>query len=460
MPRQANGSVVVRETSRGLTFALRFWALGRRQYVTLGTDAEGWTRQRAEEELRLVIAQVRRGVWRPPAPEPMEESADPTFHEFASQWWLQKRLELKEATIPAYENELVGHLLPFFHRHRLSQITVAEVDRYKAHKLAEPRPELREGRLASETINKHLVRLGQILDIAVEREIIGRNPVKVGKRKLRVARGRPVHLDSAEHIAVLMTAADHLELESSGGRKTPGRRALVATLVFAGLRATELCELEWRDIDLAGGRIQVGHAKTAASYREVDILPVLRDELLAWKASASNTKADALVFPTATGKARDKDNVRNRVVKPIADRADLLLTADGAQPLPRGVTPHKLRHTFASLLIALGRDPAYVMGQLGHTDAKFTLRVYTHVMRRNDDERDRLKALVEGRDWALIGTSQTDEAEQEGSNVVRINEKAPTESGLPWDGSDGTRTRDLRRDRTDPRNTPEGGEGR
>jgi len=68
----------------------------------------------------------------------------------------------------------------------------------------------------------------------------------------------------------------------------------------------------------------------------------------------------------------------------------------GEVPLPKGVTPHKLRHTFASTLIACGEDPASVMAQLGHTDPKFTLRVYTHMMRRSPAERARLKALIRG----------------------------------------------------------------
>lgn len=63
-------------------------------------------------------------------------------------------------------------------------------------------------------------------------------------------------------------------------------------------------------------------------------------------------------------------------------------------PLPEGVTPHKLRHTFASILVACGEDPASLMAQLGHTDPKFTLRVYTHLMRRGPVERAQLKALV------------------------------------------------------------------
>jgi hypothetical protein len=88
----------------------------------------------------------------------------------------------------------------------------------------------------------------------------------------------------------------------------------------------------------------------------------------------------------------------------IADRADELLAERDQHPLPRGVTPHKLRHTFASILIALGRDPRYVMEQVGHTDPKFTLRIYAHVMRFSDEERARLKALAEGQVLAGIGS--------------------------------------------------------
>lgn len=48
----------------------------------------------------------------------------------------------------------------------------------------------------------------------------------------------------------------------------------------------------------------------------------------------------------------------------------------------------------------LGRDPAYVMGQLGHTDPAFTLGVYSHAMRRGNGEREALRDLVEGRQLA------------------------------------------------------------
>ena len=104
-----------------------------------------------------------------------------------------------------------------------------------------------------------------------ERDLIARNPVGINtrKRKLKTSRTRPVYLDSAEQIAALLDAAT--ELDATPQARTAGRRALIATLVFAGLRIGEATALRWRDIDLAGGRITVGASKTEAGIREVDI---------------------------------------------------------------------------------------------------------------------------------------------------------------------------------------------
>ena len=92
-----------------------------------------------------------------------------------------------------------------------------------------------------------------------------------------------------------------------------------------------------------------------------------------------------------------------KVINPVVARADELLAERDLPPLPIGVTAHKLRHTFASVLVMIGEDPAYVMSQLGHTDPAFTLRVYAHAMRRDEGAKERLKALVNGADWAGLG---------------------------------------------------------
>jgi hypothetical protein len=50
------------------------------------------------------------------------------------------------------------------------------------------------------------------------------------------------------------------------------------------------------------------------------------------------------------------------------------------------------------------------MDQLGHTDPKFTLRIYAHVMRFSEDERARLKDLAEGQVLAGIGSEAFERA--------------------------------------------------
>ena len=96
---------------------------------------------------------------------------------------------------------------------------------------------------------------------------------------------------------------------------------------------------------------------------------------------------------------------RRRLPDQVVTTSDSFLEEAEQAPLPDGLTPHSLRRTFASLQVAVGEDPRYVMAQLGHTDPAFTLRVYAQAMRRDESDRERLRALVEGADWAPMGTS-------------------------------------------------------
>jgi len=277
---------------------------------------------------------------------------------------------------------------------------VAEVDRYREAKV-------REARLSAGEINKTLIRLGQILDVAEERELIVRNPLRVNprRRKLKASKPRAVWLDRAEQIEALLGAARELDAEARGDRKHVGRSAILATFIFAGLRIEELCNLRWRDVDLATGRLNVGESKTDAGRRYVDLLPPLREELATHKVGARASAGTDYVFATRDGRRPAKNNLRPRVFNAALKRANENLERDGLVPLPDGLTPHKLRHSYASLLIALGEDPVRVMGQLGHTDPAFSMRVYGHAMQRDPEEKAHLRALVEGTDWARMGTN-------------------------------------------------------
>lgn len=387
MSRPATGGVRVRKTTRGESFEIRFTAYGQGRYQHLGTSAGGWTRERAELALQDVLADVRRGIWQPPKPaDPAPEpSKDPGFHEFASEWFEANQAGWRPRTRIDYQWQLSNHLLPFFRGHTLSQITVREVDRYRSAKV-------REGTLKGVSINKTITRLAQILEVAVEYGLIDRNPAKGKRRRVKASKPAPVWLDRAEHITALLDAASELDRGARDDRRHVHRRAMLAVLVFAGLRISELIALRWRDVDLSGGRIAVGESKTDAGVRTVDILPVLRDELATLKASI-DPSGDMLVFPASSGGPLNPSNIRNRVMAPAQALANERLEAAGEVPLPR-LTPHKLRHTFASILVALGTDVGATCDQLGHTTPDFTFTVYRHAMRRDPASRCALRHLV------------------------------------------------------------------
>jgi integrase len=391
--RAPKGEVVRNPTRSGFKFALRFTAGGKRRYQTLGSPEEGWSEARAQKELERVLEDVRAGTWQPYVP--VEPAGEQTFHEFASAWLDSIRKQIRPGTVIDYDNQLRVHLLPFFQHHLLSQITVAEVDRYREHKV-------REKVLGATSINKTITRLGQILEVAVERELIERNPAKVGGKRRKVKPVKPVraYLDRAEQITALLDAAGKLDAE----RTAPlARRTLLATITFAGLRISELIALDWRDVDLAAGRLKVRQSKTDAGVRYVDLLPVLASELRALKATRKPKQSDP-VFPSAVGTRLDRNRILKRVLGGAVERADKQLAKDGLSALPDGLTLHALRRTFGSLLIAIGKDPAYVMAQMGHTSPTMTLGLYAQVMNVAEADRGRLRALVDGGYLAVAGS--------------------------------------------------------
>jgi integrase len=77
--------------------------------------------------------------------------------------------------------------------------------------------------------------------------------------------------------------------------------------------------------------------------------------LLPYKAASPDVSPDAYVFSTSKGGRQSIDNIRSRVFDKAVQRADEQLAEVEQPPLPEGLTPHKLRHTFASLLAALGK---------------------------------------------------------------------------------------------------------
>lgn len=392
MPRKATGQVVAPSNGRG--WAIRFRAYGKRRYVTLGTSEEGWNRRRAEAELRHVLADVERGIWQPyePAPAPEIHEA-PTFHQFASEWMVNREPELRPKTVQSYRWMLSGHLLPHFARTRLDRITPEDVDRYKAAKL-------REGALGPNQINKSIGLLAMILDAASDYGHVdpARNVARGRRRRVkRTVPKRPTI--EPEQLPSLLEAARKL-------------RPLLAIMAGAGLRNGEACALDWPDFDPASGTLRVGASKTEAGVRQVDLPEALRRELTALKLS-SRRSSEGPMFRNRNGQRQSISNIERRM-KTAVRRANQRLDRLNIQPIDEAVTPHSLRRLYASLRFALGDDPVYVAAQLGHTEPSFSMKVYASAVRR----RERLigAALREfdaALEWAAMGSGGRIETEIE-----------------------------------------------
>jgi integrase len=417
MARRATGQVV--EPKDGRAWAIRFRAGGKRRYVALGTADEGWNRQRAEAELRHTLADVERNAWQPYEPEPVEAPSEvPTFHTFASEWYEAGAAEWRVRTRIDYRWRLTSHLLPHFASYPLSAITVEEVDRFRTAKVREserlnaqrkaqaakppaerkqplPRP------LSHGSINKLIRLLAAILEQAVEYGYLDRNPAQGRKRLLRESKPSRSYLQP-EQVAALLTAAGELDAEARAG-DTGRRRPLLATLTLAGLRISEALALRWRDVNLADRRLRVIEAKTGAGVREVNLTPTLQEVLSEYRTRTRHHRAGELVFPTAEGRRDGPSNVRRRFLAKAVERANEALQENGKAPIA-SATPHSLRRTFISLLLATGADVPYVMAQAGHVDPKMTLGIYAQVITTRTDHGAALDGLVAASDWAATGS--------------------------------------------------------
>src|SRR5579871_6295885 len=169
----------------------------------------------------------------------------------------------------------------------------------------------------------------------------------------RTRRRLPAHLTLDEIDRLLATPP----AEGLAGLRD---RAILEVLYSSGLRVSELVGLDWADVDREAGLLRVLEAYGAAA------------------AAAGGPVAPGAVFRNLRG-----GRLTARSVARLVERH---VTASGT---PTRVTPHALRHTFATHLLGAGADLRAIQELLGHASLSTTQR-YTHVdLRRLTDAYDR-----------------------------------------------------------------------
>ncbi len=160
-------------------------------------------------------------------------------------------------------------------------------------------------------------------------------------------------------------------LDQMAGRVTPAARrdaAVLELLYGAGLRLAELAALSWDQVDLAEGTVRV--VGKGNKERRVPVGARAAEALAAHAGAGGKGGPGGFVF---SGREPSRALSRRQVQRIVA-RALARLAEGGS------VSPHALRHSFATHLLNAGADLMAVKELLGHASLS-TTQVYTHVSR-------------------------------------------------------------------------------
>lgn len=301
-----------------------------------------------------------------------------TVAEWLRLWFeVYAKPNLRFSTAEYYRRGIELHTIPYIGEVKLNQLTTRQIQNlYRELQQNGRRRAVQKSKrpgLSSSTIRGVHTMLHSALDRAVKEKLLLHNPAedcvvpKLQRQEMRTLKPEDMraYLEAAERRGVL--ALFYLELVS-------------------GIRKGELAALLWTDLDAEHGTIlvskQVGRnaqgelaicqPKTSNSVREISI-PREAVELLVQE--HQRHPESHYLFPSPrTGGMYHPDSIVNLHKKILKD-AGL-----------EYIRFHDLRHTFATVALQSGVDVKTVSAMLGHYDAGFTLRTYTHTNRRMQEK--------------------------------------------------------------------------
>ena len=236
-------------------------------------------------------------------------------------------------------------------------------------------------RVSPKMVNKVLTTLTAILALAKRYKLIKDNPAEEAER-LKVASENE---DDTEVTPDRVYSKDEIRKVIQATEPETRERLMVMIPAITGLRIGEVLGLTWPAVDLKAGKLHVRFnladtekgqppmlqpPKTKSSRRTVPLPPELIHELKVWKLKCPKSEQD-LVFAREDGLPYHRNAASDALDRAVAKAG-----------LERRLTPHGLRHSFASLLLSDNVDVAQVSALLGHKDSYVTWKVYTHFVRK------------------------------------------------------------------------------
>jgi integrase len=343
-------------------------AEGRQRWHTIGRHGAPWTPDTAREEARRLLGEVAKGG--DPASAKRAKRKAETVTELCDAYWTdaeagrlmtRQRTVKKASTLLSDKGRIERHIKPLLGRMKVVAVTREDVEGFM-HAVAEGKTAARSktGKkrglsnvrggmgVASRTVGL----LGAIFTYGVRHRMRTDNPVR---GVIRPADGMRERRMSDDEYAALGAA-----LQAATAQKIwPAAVAAARFLALTGWRSGEALGLRWGDADLARRSATLADTKTGRSMRPLSLAACA---VLRGLGRGADT---ALVFPPTRGDGTMTGfrTVWNRIAK--------------LGGLPADVTPHVLRHSFASLANDLGYTELTIAALVGHKGHTITSR-YVH----------------------------------------------------------------------------------
>ncbi len=322
------------------------------------------TEKQAKRQLEAILARVNDPGY---APE-----SNSTFQALAQEWSEQAFPEMKPSTVLNMRGHLTNHLLPFFGKRQVREITTRDIDAFLS-KLAVSRKTKKNIFSTLKLILKQGRAWGNV------RENIWESAKKIGKSETEVR------------------AYTDAEVESILSRSAGSKRLFYWLAVETGMRAGELCGLRVCDVDSFKKLVRVrqavwrGKVQTPKTKNAIRNIPVPVEIVDALRAHIGG-RTEGFVFTTKNGTPWNADLLLKRHLR------KKLKVVDGHL--------HMFRHTFATRQLHAGVSVSVVSKLLGHGSISTTLNIYAHVLAEHLEQFERQRAKVLG----ISGTYRAPEA--------------------------------------------------
>ncbi len=288
------------------------------------------------------------------------------FEDIANEWASEHFETVEYNTVKQYRPAL-KQITEHFSGKSIKDITSKDIDNF-LHIL------VNKG-YAMKTVKSRLQVLNQVFKYAVINNYAESNPcqyISVPKNLPQTKRELPT--------------ADEIEIVKNSVDKTFGLFAYF--ILYTGLRRGEALALTYNDIDFENKIIHVNKSvyyvgnipnikqpKTKAGYRDVILLDCLASKL------KQNNSSD-LVFPNHSGELIRNGNFNRLWTKYLSETS-------------LSITPHQLRHAYATILFEAGIDVKDAQELLGHSTFQVTRDIYTHISKaRKTQTADKLNKFV------------------------------------------------------------------